>query len=205
MDSPTFLLKLVEISMTSSAEILKAVAWPIVVLILAFEFREQWIALLRRMTKLEILGASSEFSQDLESLIPAAAKIHVPASEAANEAAQVVAEQTRVSETVLEANPSGVIMEMWAKVRSTAAEIANELLADTRGRLAQNSIPNLYAKGFITDEEFELAEELGRLRNEVARGKMKPSTLDAERFRAMSEKLILSWVVRHSSMKAASE
>ncbi|PLZ01140.1 hypothetical protein CY652_17820 [Burkholderia sp. WAC0059] len=190
MDFWTFVSKLIE-----------ALAWPGVVLYLILKFRDRFESLLGRLTEATLPGGiTGKFSLDIEK-----------AQEVVNEIPEpepaVIAEIERgnpieMDNRALKINPSGVIMEMWQKVLGQAKELLESGGALQEPSTAGRPLPPqtlfrmLETRNLVTPEEMKLVNQLHSIRNAVAHSQTQATPADADRYRAFSEKLILTWVVR---------
>ncbi|WP_155627422.1 hypothetical protein [Burkholderia cepacia] len=213
MDLLTFISKIFEVSVSSLAKIASAAAWPVAVVLLALKFRTSVGALLSRLTEATLPGGiSTKFSPDLDRAeaaaltLPAAPNLPIQGEEEVRD----IVDQTSVEPAVIAANPTGVIMEMWLKVVGAATDLLmlrpltqiSSSIRKGRGSEERTVFNELMAKQLITPEEFSLVSDLRTIRNRAAHSQSdRPSANDADRFRALAEKLILTWAVRELEMK----
>ncbi|WP_322053800.1 hypothetical protein [Paraburkholderia bannensis] len=200
MDWLTFISKLCE-----------ALAWPAVLLVLMFRFRNGVEKLLARLTKFEGGGIKAELALAEE-------KLALVEGSGANKEASIASNgQTAVDSTlstsdskpsIVEAvpsdpiaeqvNPTGALMEIWFALLSAA----RNRLAYERDKLGApakelSRLPGslvfseLHDLGAISEPVYVLSRDLGLIRNKVAHDPSSSLTqLDVARFRTIAEKVM---------------
>lgn len=151
--------------LTFIAELVKASAWPVIVLIALFVFRGELSALLGRLKKGKIGGAEFEFEDAVAEL--RADSVPLP-------------EVRAVSATAISKNPRMAILDAWLRVEDAARELAvakgisSSLVAAARAPVLIKAIEE---KNLLTPEQVQLFHDLRRLRNRAASpGDFSPSS-----------------------------
>lgn len=192
---------------TFVSKVIDALAWPGLLLFLILKFRDRFGSLFDRLTEATFPGGfAGKFSPALERAKEVADEILPPQSDVA---AQI--EHTNpiaTDERALEANPSGVIMEMWQAVIAQAKELVEtlggrETVSSSRFVNPAKIRGTLDGLHLATPEELQLFDELRLIRNDVAHSKVRATPADAGRYRSLAEKLILQWVVRIANGRPA--
>ncbi|WP_432778670.1 hypothetical protein QZL74_08920 [Burkholderia gladioli pv. alliicola] len=210
MDFLTFITKMTEIGVASFAKVAAAAAWPIAIVVLALKFRVSVGGLLSRLTEATLPGGiSTKFTPFIDRAETKAEAIPEPDVDATNVVQNVEVrefiQQASLEPGVIEANPTGVIMEMWLKVIGAAeslcrAKDASILASSTKRPMPDRKLfQEMMHRQLILPNEYSLLLDLQAIRNHAAHSQTnRPSSYDAERFRAMSEKLILTWALREN-------
>lgn len=142
--------------LTFIAELVKATAWPVIVLIVVLVFRGELSALFGRLRKGKIGGAEFEFEDAVAEL--RADSVSIPEVRAVDVAA--------VSD-----NPRTAVLEAWLRVEDCARTLAGaqgispSLVAAARAPVL---IKAIVEKNLLSPEQVQLFHDLRRLRNQVA-------------------------------------
>ncbi|HEL3222829.1 hypothetical protein [Stenotrophomonas sp. PSU-St7] len=143
--------------LTFIVELLRAIAWPVAAIVIAFLYRRQIRDLLSRMKKGKIGPAEFEFEKNVrelaEELPPAALVDQVPPVDVA----------------LASINPRAAILEAWIKLEAVMNRLADSRNIDSRrGRSSLYHAKLLRKSGVITDEEMTMFNDLRFLRGQAA-------------------------------------
>lgn len=143
--------------LTFIVELLRAIAWPVTAIVIAFLYRRQIRDLLSRMKKGKIGPAEFEFEQNVrelaEELPPAALIEQVPPVDVA----------------LASLNPRAAILEVWIKLEGVMNRLAESRNIDSRrGRSSLYQAKLLRKSGVITDEDMTMFNDLRFLRGQAA-------------------------------------
>lgn len=166
--------------LTFIVELLKATAWPVAAIVIAFLFRRQIRDLLTRIKKGKIGPAEFEFEQDVREL-------------AEDLTAAVPIEPVPPAEVALASlNPRAAILEVWVKVETVMSRLANSRNVDSRrGRGSLYQARLLYKAGAITNDDMAMFNDLRVLRNQAAHDEdFSPSVDSAIQYVRLAESLI---------------
>jgi hypothetical protein len=184
--------------LTFISKVISAIVWPAVAVFVVCKFRRSFSTLLGRLTKAEFPGGVK-----LEMAVAEVLGNEIP------EAPDAVRRDAAPYDPIaLRANPAGVIMETWLALIA-AAKAHLDLLAPAGSRpntlqlLVDESyvIRQMHDLGLLPASEYALQKQLRRVRNQAAHdGDARPTPEDAERFRALADKLMFSWASwRHAA------
>lgn len=156
MDGPTFLV-----------EVLKAVAWPGVVLTAVLLLRKQLRALVPLLTKLKYKDLELVFGREAAEARAEAANLPPPPGRAVAPLPQISPEVQRL----LSVSPRAAIMEAWREVEQAAREsaIRRQVSQPGLGTIAPGKLANLLAvHGILEPPQLGLFHDLRALRNQAA-------------------------------------
>lgn len=142
--------------LTFIAEIVKACAWPLVLLLVALIFRGELRKLLGRMRKGKV-GSTEfefEFEQEMKALV---------ASAQGSTAIPVPPEQVELAVD----NPRAAILEAWVKLEKAARHLAfeHQLIEPNQWHNISLITRALSNSGLVSNEDFSLFNELRNFRN----------------------------------------
>ena len=149
---------------TFISEIIKALAWPGAIIILACLLRKPLVGLVPLMRKLKYKELELEFSQEVLALKTESPVLYSPQKEdlsaTTSKALDLVSLSTRAA-----------IMEAWIDVETAAAEVASSFWSQSSSEAMRN-FPNLgeylHQCKVIDDKQLEIYRKLRRLRNKAA-------------------------------------
>jgi hypothetical protein len=181
------------ISITSDAvEITKlvttmfmALAWPVVVLVVALAFRTYIAEIIGRATGIEWGSFKVSFERKLEN-----------AEERATQIAEFAAIPNEWAEQLLPTDnlpPDYLILEAWRRVEATIVQLAERAeVSLNRGRSPLFLVRNLRSRGVIDGQTSALIDDLRALRNVAVHPEAGPpiSREQAIRFRDLAELVI---------------
>lgn len=181
------------------ASVVGAIAWPVLVFVLAVRFEGAIKLLIERLRHFKAPGGvEGTFSEEIREAQEAGAVI-VPPDAPIDPDASALPNDPRATE----ANPTGVIMESWLALESTAFRLADPMgrggfssprrkgqTMDVSSLLRTN---NLLAK----PEEVDLYDKLRLIRNQAAHSHtLRPSPDEAEAFKSLADRLVTLWETR---------
>lgn len=147
--------------LTFIAEIVKAIAWPVAVVLLARIFRPELANLLRGLKKGKIGPAEFEFERTVKEL-----------ESTAPDLAWTPAETDRPIEYVRLAatHPRAAILEAWVRLEDRAIEFAlsKGLTNPSARRHPQGAFAGIRSSGILSKRHLDVLDELRELRNEAA-------------------------------------
>lgn len=143
--------------LTFIVELLRAIAWPVTAIVIAFLYRRQIRDLLSRMKKGKIGPAEFEFEQNVRELaeeLPSAA---------------LIGQVPPVDVALASLNPRAAILEVWIKLEAVMNRLAESHNIDSRrGRSSLYQAKLLRKSGVITDEDMTMFNDLRFLRGQAA-------------------------------------
>lgn len=146
MDGPTF-----------TVEMVRALAWPLSVLVIALLFRKQFVELLKAIKKGKFGPAEFEFERGVQAI--QASVIDLPSA-------------PTPSSTIKDAafNPRGTVLESWLRLEDQAIELALKrgLTNATARRYALGAIQSIKRSGLLRPDHMQVLDELQDLRNRAA-------------------------------------
>lgn len=146
-------------------EIIKALAWPVTVLISVFALRKPLVALLPQLKTFKYKELEMEFEKELDALSKKSQE-----SRARIEIDVTPEEETDYySQRVKELSPRAAIIESWIGLESTAISTAQQFgLAPKNKRVSfTGAMANLVKGGVLTQEDVININELRVLRNKA--------------------------------------
>ena len=143
------------------AEVLKAVAWPITVLVLALLFRKDLAALLSRISALKHKDTEVTFGQELAKAADRVVESHHAEMESLSEP------EAKKSVAILEISPSAAILSAWVDFEIAVREVIED--SDGKRPRSVNALfKELVTRGLIDDDDLDFLYLLRELRNRVA-------------------------------------
>lgn len=152
--------------------LLGALAWPLVLLVVALLFREQWRVLLHRLDELRWGDKSARFSRRLDRLERAAPFPPPPLPPPDAETDLALSGDHGRFLQLLEISPSAAVLDAWARVEEGLARLARRGATDALDRRIRAQ-----------------AVELAALRADAARGEA-VTVPDALRFRVAAKRVL---------------
>ncbi|HAD81210.1 MAG: hypothetical protein A2509_06245 [Candidatus Edwardsbacteria bacterium RIFOXYD12_FULL_50_11] len=145
--------------LTFIVEIIKAIIWPVTIVLLFFTFKEKIANLLQYLQKLKYKDFELEFQQSMKELVneTANAKLPIPSQGEDEKKNQVLA--------LIDLSPRSAILEAWLEVESAAAE---SLVGVNKVFYEHTYISPLQLSGFLVRSEIlddKKAAIFGKLRN----------------------------------------
>ena len=143
--------------LTFTAEMIKALAWPLAVLGIALLFRKQLIVLLQAMKKGKFGPAEFEFERGVKAI--EATVTDLPSSPTG---------QSLLRDAAV--HPRAAVLEAWLRLEDQAIELAMKrgLTNATARRYAPASIRAISQSGLLKESHLHVLEELQELRNRAA-------------------------------------
>jgi Domain of unknown function (DUF4145) len=168
---------------TFIVELVRALAWPVVVLIGFAIIRKPLFTLLGSMRRLKYGDAEAEFADGLKEVAP-----QVPPSSA----------PPRVPSDI--ESPELAVLDAWRSVETAVLDLGRR--SGALGRSVQEVIRQLREKGIVTDKELDSMNGLRALRNLVAhREEPSVSKQKAAEYVAMAD--AVKMLVEQKARKAA--
>jgi len=145
--------------LTFIAEIIKAVAWPVAVVLIMLVFRQQLSALLSRIRKGKFGSAEFEFEQEVETLSEQVAPPQLSSPNVDTSTVSLVA-----------ANPRGAIFAAWNGIESAVHRLAFKLQISNSAtsRSVAAMVREIEQKGKLAPGDVSLFNNLRMLRNQAA-------------------------------------
>jgi hypothetical protein len=153
--------------MGSLIQILRIVAWPLVVLTIAFTFKRELQTAVNRITRLKY--GELEFSLGLEQAEAKSLLIEQTIEASAAAPIEIDPELERLRR-IAAVSPRAAIMEAWNMVEEAAAKSGFIQGANTQRVNAPSFVEWLVRSGKLPQDAGELISELRRLRNLAAHG-----------------------------------
>jgi hypothetical protein len=148
-------------------ELVKAVAWPIAVLLIFWWYRRQIKTLLRRLSSMEVAGVRAEFDKRLAKAADVAAKLEKPPTEKVGTPA--IPGPGDKMETQLEQlkkiSPTAAIITAWAGFENEARNTLKEAGVDLPTYSYEELGRALSDKGVFSTAEMVLYNQLRHMRN----------------------------------------
>ena len=143
--------------LTFTAELVKALAWPVSILVMAFLFRKQLVFLLQAMKKGKIGPAEFEFELGVEAL-----------SANITDLPSAPADQSIIRYAAM--HPRAAVLEAWLRLEDQAIDLAMSLglTNATARRYAPASIRAVKESGLLKAGHMEVFERLHELRDRAA-------------------------------------
>jgi hypothetical protein len=174
------------------SSVMSALAWPLVVLIVALVFRKPLADVLRQLRHLKAPGVEAQFGESL-------ADVEI-AAESLLEAAGIPNEHIdRGNEAGIPSDPSGTILRSWQALTRHIADFA--FAAGVPKSLnTMDQVAELGNTSRIDPEVTDTVFELRQLRNSVAHGKHRPTDGEAQAYAETVQELItyLSFMVNRA-------
>ena len=153
--------------MSSFVELVKAIAWPVVVIWLAYLFKEQFVGMLSRVSKLKGKFKDLEFETALDQAEASVAVIEKeisvrPAIDARTES------QIEQLKRIAEISPRAAIVEAWRVIEGAAAKSGFVQGGQVPLKNAPLYVDWLVQTGKLPPESSHLITELKLLRNQAA-------------------------------------
>jgi|GEM_PF-3434500 len=174
------------------ASLVSSLAWPAVVVIAIWLFREPLGGLVTRLTQWEGLGVRAQFIEKLDDVAGVAGEVADEAREklAELDPARVVAlDEPAPVDTSDE--PAFVIIAAWEQLGAAVAELAVTAdLASGRTNSNPRSVARaLRAAGVVNDLFVRSVDDLAALRDLVAHGRHRPTRGEADEFLRVTREL----------------
>jgi len=163
--------------LTFIAELTKALAWPVAVVVAVFAFRAEVVGLIPHLTKLKYSNFEVQFAKEV-SAVQKRAEAELP-SVPAKSSHEAVREELL---TLALNSPEAAIVEAWRYLEGQLFEAANR--HNLKVAPAVRTMPMvvaalLYRSGKISEAQHTLTQRLRALRNEATH--TPPGTIDVER------------------------
>ena len=173
--------------LTWSTEVVRALAWPLVVLILGFTFKEQLSTLIHRVTSVKGFGTEASF-RDVVSSVESA----VDAIEDANEDGQTgdapAIDPPRTE--LLDGDPDATVLAAWSRLELAVRRLTNTALPSEGLRFIVPSALKALSKSGVVDPLFVNSVMASRdLRNRIVVGHASISAEEALRYQEQTERL----------------
>jgi hypothetical protein len=173
--------------MSAPAEVLaylQTLVWPSVVIAGIVIFRRQVGNLIPRISEISAAGASVKFAEEVTELANKASSLAQDVIETAPDSAQLPTPPRAIE-------PTALFLEAYREL-----EVAARDAAPAAGVRGPNPTPIrvievLARKGLIPDETVPVADELRKIRNDVAHGVRRLDALDAENLANTARSLAL--------------
>ena len=154
--------------LTFISEIVRSIAWPFAIAVIAWWFRSEIRGLVPRLTRFRHNDTEIEFAQDVQRLRAEAEREHL--LEPQNETTEAPADETltRLQE-IAAISPRAAIVEAWIDVERASADAVRRLNIpiDQNLRTPMRFISMLSAQ-HIDPRRMRQIDELRRLRNDAA-------------------------------------
>lgn len=143
--------------LTFTAEVIKALAWPAAVLVIAILFREQLIRLLQAVKKGKFGPAEFEFERGVQAI-----------EAAATDLPSAPMNQSLIRDAAV--HPRAAVLEAWLRLEDQVIELAMKrgLAQPTARRYAPASLRGVKQSGLLKESHLQVLEELQDLRNRAA-------------------------------------
>jgi hypothetical protein len=154
--------------LTFIAELFKAAAWPIAVVVIALLFRTQFRELLVRLKKGKVGPAEFEFEQSVKALTEEAPELIAPTPGFGTPSVQLVA-----------SNPRAAILEAWLGVEDAVQKLARsrDISPSSSARNPLALVRALERSQALDSQQSVLFNDLRALRNQAAHdSEFSPST-----------------------------
>lgn len=140
--------------LTFTVEIVKALAWPGAVVIIAMVFRKQFIGLMATIRRGKFGPAEFEFERGVRAIEASGAELH-----------RISTPSAEVERAIV--SPRLAVLEAWLRLEDQVIDVAMRrgLTQPTAHRYARGAIEGLKQSGLLKPEHLQLLEELEDLRN----------------------------------------
>lgn len=144
-------------TLTFIAELVKALAWPVAIVVVTLLFRSEVTNLLKTMKRGKVGMAEFEFERDVREL--QSSDQELPSTRSPENAALIATE-----------NPRGAVLDAWLRLEEQIISLAMRkgLTNATARRYPQGSIDALMKSDLITSRDRSIIESMRELRNLAA-------------------------------------
>ena len=197
------------------ADLIKSLAWPVLVLVVMAMFRPEITKLLSKLAKFEGFGLKADFAEAATRLLVASSEPSIEMSQEGFKPASVSDVRSDVSQDLLvnqtpenaPAMPSEGMRDREDKVLSSWARVEAEIRRAAKDHgipesyKAVDLISELRDADAISDRTYELLNEARSLRNKVAHGRANDLTLLASQAYAHTAGNLIVWIRSESNRK----
>jgi len=172
------------------SEIVSSLAWPIVVLIILFFYRDYFATVLSNIKSIKYGNAEATFEQELKYAVEKAKAIETPDIETASKNDERINELYNMASV----SPTGAIIEAWKDIEKVIQEDAKSKNIDTRNNRNKSFINwlNYFVKyKHLPEAEVAILHELRSIRNRASHSNdFEISTDQARRYILLADRLI---------------